>query len=102
MGRYFGFILAELPVVPRIGENMTIPFARAALGFDAFYVKNILYKIEGAKQIVDITLKAGDSNTYLKLRKDKAQALGELSHHEAWEINNYKMERKIRKGELRP
>ena len=59
-GKYFGFMLTELPVLPRIGENFQVPFASAALGFDFFVVKDIRYALKGDKQIVDFVLKVGD------------------------------------------
>lgn len=56
-GKYFGFILTELPVIPRIGENFEVPFAKAALGFDSFVVKDITYTLKSDKQIVGFILK---------------------------------------------
>lgn len=55
-GKYFGFMLIELPVIPRIGENFQVPFAKAALGFDSFVIKDITYTLKGNKQIVDLKL----------------------------------------------
>jgi len=84
MDRYFYFTVNHLPIVPRIGENMDIPFAKSALGFQTFFVDNITYTLIGEKQMVDIYLYAGESNQYLKFRKDKARALRELHHEEFW------------------
>lgn len=57
-GKYFGFMLTELPVLPRIGEKFQVPFAKAALGLDDFVVKEIRYNLIIDTQIVDFILKA--------------------------------------------
>ena len=100
LDRYFYFSMSHLPIIPRIGENMDIPFARAALGFHSFFVDDISHTLVGNKQIVDIVLFAGEANQYLKMRKDKARALGQLHHQEFWKMSNYDMERKLRDREL--
>ena len=100
MDKYFSFTLSALPVIPRVGENVEIPFAKAALGFRSFFVDNISYILVGEKQIVEIYLYAGESNQYLKIRKDKARALHQLPHYEFWKMSNYDMERKLRDREL--
>lgn len=100
MDRYFCFTLNHLPIIPRIGENMDIPFARAALGFRSFFVDNISYILTGETQIVDIYLYAGEANQYLKMRKDKARALRQLHHEDFWKMSNYDMESKLREREL--
>ncbi|WP_026838195.1 hypothetical protein [Gillisia sp. JM1] len=100
MDRHFCFSLNHLPIIPRVGENIDIPFAKAALGFRSFFVDNISYTFIGEKQIVDIFLYGGESNQYLKMRKDKASALKQLHHKEFWKMSNYDMERKLLEREL--
>ena len=51
-------MLTDIPVLPRIGEKLQVPFAKAALGFDSFTVKDIRYNLIDDKQIVDFILKA--------------------------------------------
>lgn len=63
-----------------------------------FYVSDISQRLESNKQIVDIFLKAGFNNKYIDLRKDKAEALGEIPfiHRlEDWELQD-----KLRNREL--
>tara|TARA_R100000935_G_scaffold29362_1_gene49653 strand:+ start:5563 stop:6168 length:606 start_codon:yes stop_codon:yes gene_type:complete len=100
MERYFYFSTSNLLIIPRIGENMDIPFARAALRFDSFFVDNISHTLVGEKQIVEIYLYAGEFNQYLKMRKDKERALRQLHYKEFWRMSNYDMERKLFDREL--
>ncbi|AVR46789.1 hypothetical protein C7S20_16815 [Christiangramia fulva] len=97
---HFEFTLNSLPVIPRVGENIYIPFFKANLNMDFFYVEEVDYVFEKGFQIVEIWCKSGFGNQYLKLRKDKAQALGEISSDEIWKFNNSAIQRKLRSREL--
>lgn len=59
-GKYFGFMLTDLPVIPRIGENFRVPFEKAALGLDSFVIKDLAYTLKGDKQITDFLLTVGN------------------------------------------
>ena len=98
---HFDFTLYNLAVLPRVGENIHIPFFKARLDMQYFYVEEVNYIFEKEFQIVEIWCKAGFGNQYLKFRKDKAEALGEISRDEIWKVNNYSMERKLREGQIK-
>jgi len=97
---HFDFTLYNLAVLPRVGDNIHIPFFKARLDMQYFYVEHVDNIFEKEFQIVEIWCKAGFGNQYLKLRKDKAEALGEIHMDEIWKVNNYSMERKLRRGDI--
>lgn len=96
----FEFTLNNLAVVPRVGENIHIPFIKARLDMQYFYVEEVNHIFEYDFQIVEFRCKVGFGNQYLKFRKDKAEALGEINRDEIWRLNNFSLESKLRKGEL--
>ena len=76
--RYACFRSSELQHLPRIGECVTIPFLRATIGFDRFYVKDIRHDFSGTTHYIDIDLKGGFYNKYYEFRFDEAVAKGEI------------------------
>ena len=79
---YFEFNLKNLPVIPRVGENLQLPFIKANIMTDLFYVEEVQHVFKNSTQIVEIWCKSGAGNQYLKFRKDKAQALREIRRDE--------------------
>ncbi|MCM4169821.1 hypothetical protein KCTC52924_03601 [Arenibacter antarcticus] len=49
----------KLAFIPRLGENITIPFLKARVGTDWFYVDSIRHILEGSTQRIEIGLKGG-------------------------------------------
>ena len=89
--RYAGFACSELTHLPRIGEQITIPFLKAKMGFDYFYVKNIRHELSGITHYIDIDLKGGFYNRHYQFRFDEAVAKGEIglgvdSRYYEWEV----------------
>lgn len=71
--------LNELPVLPRVGEEITLPFFKAKLDFEWFHVNSIHHYISDRKQVVFIRLHPCGYNLYWHIRKDKALLKGEIS-----------------------
>jgi len=76
--RFASFQCEELIYLPRVGENIDIPFLKATVGVDYFYVQDVKHRFEGIKHIIEIRLKGGNFNSYWYYRKHKAYELGEL------------------------
>jgi hypothetical protein len=88
--RYGYFKCNELTNLPKIGENITIPFLKSKVGTDYFYVEDIRHYFDGQKQTIDIQLKGGYFNSYWYYRKHKAYELGELGRGQNMTCTNIK------------
>lgn len=98
--RYFDsyktFKLDYLPVVPRVGENIEIPFCRAILGTQFFHVDSIHHYITAEKQVIGIWLRHGGYNHYFKWRKDEAYLKHEISRDEYYSPMDYNIKEKLK------
>lgn len=54
----------KLPIIPRVGEFVNMPFFSALLGTSQFYVDEIRHEFEDDTQVVNFLLKQGTYNTY--------------------------------------
>ncbi|ALJ05186.1 hypothetical protein APS56_08640 [Pseudalgibacter alginicilyticus] len=78
-GQFGYFKCTDLAYIPRVGENMTIPFLKAKVGTDYFYVYSIRHTLENDVQRIDIRLNSGFFNQYFHFEKHKAYELGRIS-----------------------
>ena len=88
---YASFKCNELTYLPKIGENITIPFLKAKVGTDYFYVEDIRHNFYGQKQTIEILLKVGSFNSYWYYRKHKAYEQGELGRGAEYYLNEHQM-----------
>jgi hypothetical protein len=63
----------RLPILPRIGENITVSHFKALVGTDYFYVDEIRHEIRDDNQTVTLVLKVGIYNIHKHYQKDKAE-----------------------------
>ncbi len=73
------FQCKNLSYIPRVGENITIPFLKAQVGTDYFYVDNIRHTFESNIQRIFISLKSGFYNKFFHYEKYKAYEQGVIS-----------------------
>lgn len=78
-GQYGYFKCSDLAFIPRVGENMTVPFLKAKVGTDYFYVDSIRHSLENDVQRIDIRLNSGFYNKYFHYEKHKAYEIGRIS-----------------------
>ena len=97
---HFEINLKSLPVIPRVGENLDIPFIKARSSWELFYVEKIDHVFDKGTQIIEIWCKIGRANQYLQFRKYKAEALREIKGEEIWKLDNYDIERRIFNREI--
>lgn len=95
---YTYFTADSLPVVPRIGEMITVPYFKAYLNTDYFYVEDVRHTLQDGKQVIDISLKAGSYNLYWHFRKDQAEEEGELSFHDLMHLSDTQLRKKLNMG----
>ena len=93
--RYATFKCEKLTYLPKIGENITIPFLQATVGTDYFYVNDIRHTFDGTKQTIDIFLKGGLYNAYWYYRKHKAYELGELGLGTDYTLYEYQIKQQL-------
>ena len=64
--------------IPRVGEQVTVPFLMAKTGANQYYVKDIRHDFSGDKHTIDIDLKGGFYNKFYELRLDEYEAKGKI------------------------
>ncbi|MDQ3396041.1 MAG: hypothetical protein M3512_18300 [Bacteroidota bacterium] len=79
---FISFETQSLPVVPRVGENITIPYFKAHLHTDYFHVESIGHTFRDLEQTIDIWLKTGTYNLFWHFRKDQADEEGKFTLQE--------------------
>jgi hypothetical protein len=91
---HFGFS-CRLPVTPRVGEKLDLPFVRALVGTTSFYVSRIDHEIEGNEQLINITLKQGSYNRYFNFALDRALLENRISISQYFQLPNFELEKII-------
>ncbi|MFC0655485.1 hypothetical protein [Mongoliitalea lutea] len=89
------FRLKSLPVVPRVGEQISIPFFSAYLDSYDFYVEYVKHDMEEDRQVVSIILKQGLFNPYWYFRKAQAWEEGEIDYNDLKNLNEYQLKGKL-------
>lgn len=88
----------QLPVVPRVGEQISIPFFHAYLKTSHFYVDKVDHCFEEDAQIVKIWLQQGYYNSYWHYRKDKAKEEHEVAPMDFFHLEEHELKRKFGVG----
>lgn len=68
----------SLPVLPSIGDEVSIYAYKDYLGSTLFHVQDVRHEFDDNIQTVSIYLEHGRYNRYWALRKDRARSLGEI------------------------
>jgi hypothetical protein len=61
----------KLPICPKEGEYIQIPFIKYYFGYDFFYVDRVIHEIAEDKQIINLRVHQGTYNRYYKGLLDK-------------------------------
>ncbi|MBN2835294.1 MAG: hypothetical protein JXR48_10040 [Candidatus Delongbacteria bacterium] len=97
--RYFdkraSVTLKRLPVIPRVGEQIDIPFFRTKVGTTSFFMDEIYHHLSEKKQEITFYLKPGRFNHYWKIRKDEAILKGEINRDEYWDHMDFDAKEKL-------
>ena len=89
-------MMKSLPVIPRIGEQVKIPFFNSCMGTSVYYVEDIRYKFEDTKMSVYFSLSGGFYNLYWHWRKDEAKLKKELDLMDFYKLDDYDLMKKLR------
>ena len=98
---YASFTLKKLINLPRIGENITIPFLKAKVNSDFFYVDDIRHSFESNIQRIDIFLLSGMYNSYWYNRKHQAIEENEISFRDLFELYEFQLKKILRIGRFK-
>jgi hypothetical protein len=96
---YYGkncyFILDKLEHLPRVGENISLPFVKAITNINWFYVEEIQHEFQDTTQNIHITLKVGSYNSFWHFRKDQAIELNEVGFRDSLDLSDSQLKKKI-------
>lgn len=74
---------SNLTHIPRKGEVVQLPFFKEKTGADYYHVDEVYHELSDNRHQIYISLKTGSYNSYWRLRKDQAEATGEISMQDA-------------------
>jgi hypothetical protein len=77
--KYTQFIKVKLPVIPRIGEEISLDFIESSFGMNRGYVHNIRHVFMGKRQVIEIFVHPFD-NYYFKWKKMEIN----YEEHQLW------------------
>jgi len=89
------FKVKNLAVMPRVGEQVHVPFFKALVGIVSFHVKSIEHLFDDNKQIIRIDLKPFKYNLYWHYRLDEAVERREISEFEYIELDEYSLKKRL-------
>ncbi|MEL0457345.1 hypothetical protein WJN01_13990 [Flavobacteriaceae bacterium SZ-1-7] len=92
---YTTFKTYNLKNLPRVGENLNLPFLEAKMGIKFFYVEDIKHVFTRNIHTIDISIKGGFYNSYWYYRKHKALEYGEIGMLEQYDLNEYELKKKV-------
>lgn len=87
-----------VPVTPRVGDNIDLPFFKAYLATTSFYVESVQHEFRDNQQIIYIRLETGHYNLYWHFRKDKAWEEQEIPFHEMIHMDELELKRRLKVG----
>lgn len=93
--KYASFKCNGLSHLPRIGENVDVPFVRGQVDSDFFYVDDIRHSFEGKSQSIYIHLKRGMYNSYWRNRLHEAEVKREISLNEFFNLSDWELREKL-------
>jgi hypothetical protein len=93
--KHIGFKCHNVTYLPRIGENIELPFVYSKLDGDYFYVSDVRHRFIDHKQIIIIYLKSGIFNSYWHNRIHEAKEKRELSWNDFYDLSDYQLKREL-------
>lgn len=89
------FSTRKLPFVPRVGENVNIPYFKNNVGTTSFYVNKIIHEFFDRTYSIYIQLNSGNYNKYWHIRKDEVEIKGELPWMDFLYLKDYELKKKL-------
>jgi hypothetical protein len=85
----------DLPIIPRVGEEIRFPFFRAMVGTEYFHVRKIDHEFDDTKQSINIILGSGEYNLFWHFKKDEEYERGNISWEDHYSSKDYQLKRKL-------
>lgn len=89
------FTLKHLNHIPRVGEELSLPFVKEKMNTSHFYVDNVYHDFDNDVHRVSIWLKGGSYNSWWKLRKDEALQKREISPLDEYNMHEYQIKEQL-------
>jgi hypothetical protein len=89
------FEVSHLSHIPRVGEELSLPFVKEKMGTEYFYVDKVVHYLENDLQRIVIWLKGGFYNSYWKIRKDEALLKKEISIDDDHKLFDFQLKEKL-------
>ena len=93
--KYTAFKCKNLYYLPRIGENVDLPFMKAKVGCDYFYVEDIRHNFYGKTHTIDINLKCGIYNSFWYNRLHEAKEKRELPFNAFYDLTDWELKDRL-------
>jgi hypothetical protein len=95
--KQFAYVsLFNLKHVPKVGEQVEIPFFRARLGTETFYVQSVTHEFSDTKQTIVFELYPGFFNPFWYIRKGEAYLKSEITFDEYHDHMDRKVKEKLK------
>lgn len=95
---YSHFTTYSIPEVPRVGDNIIVPYFQAYLETEYFHVRDVWHYLNDGNQEVNICLEPGTYNLFWHFRKDQAEEEGEITFNDKMDMSDYQLKRKLKIG----
>lgn len=93
--KYASFKCNNLNYIPRIGENVDLPYVKGQVDCDFFYVDDIRHSFEGKKQSIYIEVKCGMFNPYWHNRLHEAKLKRELPFNDFYDLSEWELKERL-------
>lgn len=87
--------LNDIPIIPRVGEQIFFPFFRSTIGTDYFHIRRIDHYFDDTKQSIHFDLVFGNYNLFWHLKKDEEYEKRHISLEDYYSSNDYKLKEKF-------
>ena len=91
----YTFTIQDIPRLPRVGEQVNIPFFQEYMGTSSFYVNSIHHSFSDSEQFVFFELLGGYYNLFWHWRKDKAELRNEIDWRDFFRLDDWQLKKKI-------
>lgn len=90
-----GFRMKNLNHLPKVGDDLDLPFLRGKFNTDFFYVDSVTHEFYESKQIVYLNIRSGFFNPYWKIKKAEAEMKREFSFNDMLDLSEFELKRKL-------
>jgi hypothetical protein len=90
------FFTCRLPVTPRVGENVEVPFLEHYAGSGRYHVSRVVHRYEDGRTIVTVWLQTGQYNQHYEYLKDRADFEKAIDFRKLIMGNRYEIEKLLR------